>query len=331
MTRHGARRRWDAAALVLAVGLATAVSCAPQRPERPPTSGYAVHEMPTRPYAFAANSIPQVVPLGDDVEGKQVDARGVLIVRLPGIDRRVYHPVALAMYGLYALEAYHLTADREYLRRAVANAEALLDHAERRVSGMWFLYDFDFRFNGDADMTIHAPWRSAMAQGQALSLFTRLAEETGEDSWAGAAAEVYRTFRSPAGAETTLWSSDDLGNGWLEEYIGDIPPTHVVNGHIYALFGLADYYRLRPADEVRRMIDAAATTIRVRFPSIRMPGGAAYYCVAAYCLQSDFRSRSYHRGVATQLRQLGQLTGDDAFADAATLLDEDAARFEARD
>lgn len=81
------------------------------------------------------------------------------------------------------------------------------------------------------------PWVSAMAQGQAASLLVRLAIETGDDSFGDAARQALAFLAVPTtegGVQTQL-----DGRPWPEEYPTD-PPSFVLNGGIFAIWGYRD-------------------------------------------------------------------------------------------
>lgn len=266
-----------------------------------------------------------VIDLADPA--RPVDADGVLQVSWPGLDEPVYHPVSMAMYGLYVYESYRITADPEHLRRAEANARALLDGATELGGALWFGYPFDHELHGDSSMTLEAPWYSGMAQGQVLSLLARLYDETGEESWRQAADGVLASYEVNSPREAPWFAHAIDGRLWLEEYPdtrGQVPDTQVINGHIYAAWGLYDYYTLVEADDgVRELFDAAVTTIRESFGSYRVPGGISYYCAAAYCRDVGWQPESYHRGVAAQLDHLAAMTGDEELSEQAAVLRQD--------
>jgi heparosan-N-sulfate-glucuronate 5-epimerase len=82
-----------------------------------------------------------------------------------------------------------------------------------------------------------APWRSAMAQGQGASLLVRLYLQTGDEDFATSAlAALAPMSKSPA--EGGVRAELD-GRPWLEEYPTE-PPSYVLNGAIFALWGLRD-------------------------------------------------------------------------------------------
>ncbi len=293
-------------------------TCSPSPGATYETSGYVPHPVDALPYARTARTV-----LALDDPRHTIDDSGVRVQPWEGQPDGVFHPVGLAMYALDQLESYRVTGDRAHLDRAVVNAEALLAGASADESGaMWFGYPFEHRLHRDDALAMSPPWFSGMAQGQALSLLVRLHEETGEARWAQAA---HATFTSFAGDQTRGEPHFRLAaaNGclWFEEYVDDdIPPTHVVNGHLYAVFGLYDYAVAFTDPPAVELFDAGATTIRESFDSFRVPGRSSLYCAADYCAHTRWKPPNYHRGVVAQLEILAGMTDDPEFARMATVL-----------
>lgn len=282
------------------------------------TSGYVPHPVDALPYARTARTV-----LALDDPRHTIDESGVRVQPWEGQPDGVYHPVGLAMYALDQLESYRVTGERAHLDRAVVNAEALLAGASVDESGaMWFGYPFEHRLHRDHALTMSPPWFSGMAQGQALSLLVRLHEETGDARWAQAA---HATFASFAGdqrlGEPHFRLEAPNGCLWFEEYVDDdIPPTHVVNGHLYAVFGLYDYAIAFADPAAVELFDAGASTIRESFNSFRVPGRSSLYCATDYCAHTRWKPPNYHRGVVAQLEFLAAMTGDPEFARMAAVL-----------
>jgi hypothetical protein len=88
------------------------------------------------------------------------------------------------------------------------------------------------------------PWLSAMAQGQAASLLTRAHRETGEDRFAESALASLAPFGVPSREGGVLAT---LGGGrFLEEY-PTTPASFVLNGAIFAIWGVLDVERATSA------------------------------------------------------------------------------------
>ncbi|WP_345714069.1 D-glucuronyl C5-epimerase family protein, partial [Kineococcus glutinatus] len=252
-----------------------------------------------------------------DDPARRVDADGVQLYERDGT--RFLHPVGTAQYALAALAGYHRTGDGEYLRRARANAEALLGTARTHEDAIFFPYPFDFPLGDEVDNTIHAPWYSGMAQGQALSLFVRLWEVDHDQRWRTAADRTFRSFeveRGPGHPWVTL--TDDERHVWFEEYAGDTEPLLVLNGHNFALYGLYDYHRVTGSEDAARLFSEGATTVRDELAGFRVPGGVSYYCLQLPgCRRPLWQNPKYHAIHAEQLAALADITDDPWFAERA--------------
>ena len=278
--------------------------------------------------AFHVDGVePRLAPVGPydweevtSLDRYELDARGLPIVRYDGIPET--QPTTLAAFGLINLNSWRLTRDERALQLAVAAGRELLRIGEQRArSSIWLPFHFDFALHGNRANTIHAPWYSAMTQGQVLSLFVRLHRVTGDDEWKVAGRRVFETFRLVAEYDRLPdgpWIDfvDERGYLWLEEYAGDVAPMMVLNGHIYAMFGLFDWWALTGDDTARRLFDGAATTVLAYVPELRNPGYPSWY---GYRVRDDLAARSeiYHYEHIWLLDQLGVLTGDVRFHELA--------------
>jgi hypothetical protein len=84
---------------------------------------------------------------------------------------------------------------------------------------------------------LRPPWSSAITQGQAASLFVRLHLHTGEKAFADVARRALEplwTAQAEGGVRGEL-----AGVAWPEEYPTE-PQSHVLNGAIFALWGMRD-------------------------------------------------------------------------------------------
>ena len=105
-----------------------------------------------------------------------------------------------------------------------------------------------------------APWISALASGNAISALLRGWELFGDERYRNAADAAYRALHRPRPTMSLCEERDE--QLWYEEYPAD-PPLHVLNGHIYALLGVADYARVNDDAEAHdRWRRAAYTALR---------------------------------------------------------------------
>jgi putative cell wall-binding protein len=249
----------------------------------------------------------------------KLDSSGLRLYTPPGSKKSADHPVAYAQYGISALIEYHRSGNAVWLDRAKRQAERLTQIKVERDGAWWYPYRFPWTYY---QRSLTTPWWSGMAQGQALSLFTRLAEETGEATWDQAADRTWASFSQPYSA-TKPWSSLAVdGNLYFEEFASNQPPLLVLNGHTFALFGLYDYWRHTGNAEVGRYFDGGATTVLDRMmPLVRVENGVSYYCVQSpYCQSPLWQNQKYHSIHSWQLDTLTRLTGNTRFTHWADVL-----------
>ena len=142
--------------------------------------------------------------------------------------------VAEAQWGLGCYERLLRGEGEQWLAGAISAADHLLEQQQRGgpLDGGWM--------HGTAmphTYRLAAPWLSAMAQGEGASLLIRIHQRTGDERYADAAHRALRLLDTPT-ADGGVRAP--LGDGFfLEEYPTD-PPSLVLNGGIFALWGYYD-------------------------------------------------------------------------------------------
>ncbi|MGH3735150.1 MAG: D-glucuronyl C5-epimerase family protein [Micromonosporaceae bacterium] len=231
------------------------------------------------------------------------------------------HPVFQGGWGLRNLSSYRVTKNQLFLDRAIANAQRNLDRKVESRGAWWYPYDFDLsRCTGRP--LLRAPWSSGMAQGRLLTLFVRLYEVTGDEKWRTAADYTFASLTLPpdAGAPWASWV-DGEGHFWLEEYpeTAAVQGERVMNGHIAALYGVYDYWRVTRDARSVEVLDGAATTVRRYLPvEVRMKRWAS-----RYSLECPFPHLRYHIIHTAQALSLYDITYARTFALTAYLLRSD--------
>jgi hypothetical protein len=265
-----------------------------------------------RPYERTVVRALDELPVGPD---------GLLVWSYRG--QRHFQPVTQSQLALALLDGYHQDGDARRLDLAIRNARDIAEH----LSEDYLSYGYDMALHGDEANTIHAPWHSAMAQGQFLSVVSRLAEETGEQEWRSLADRMFATLADVQRGDALPdrpWASfvDDEGHLWLEEYSGDIAPMQVLNGHLFATFGVYDYWHLTGRADAEALFLRAAETVLAYFPRLRVPGQASWYGMRVQD-RREAQSEKYHRIHISQLRYIADMTGDERFARMADAFDSD--------
>jgi len=160
---------------------------------------------------------------------------------------------------------------------------------------------------------LESAWYSGLAQGQGVSLLVRAFQQTGNPVYLEAADRAFTSF-SKFTLQGGVAFKDDQGNLWFEEYIVS-PPTHILNGFIWASWGIYDYFLATQNDSARGLFTAVVATIRQNLERYDLGFWSLYEQAGTRLpmLASPF----YHRLHIVQLRVMHMLTGDNIFADYA--------------
>jgi heparosan-N-sulfate-glucuronate 5-epimerase len=225
--------------------------------------------------------------------------------------------IAVAQWGLACNERLVGGQGDAWLEAATGAGEHLLAHQE--ADGRWLdprPYPHTFR--------IPAPWPSAMAQGEGASLLVRIHARTGDDRFAEAAVRALQPYRVPTSEGGVLVT---LGEGpFYEEYPTE-PPSYVLNGGIFALFGAYDVAAALGDEGARALYDEGVQTLAANV-SRWDTGRWSRYDLFPHPIV-NVAHLGYHRLHIAQLRALDLLSpglGFDAVADRFERYTESRAR-----
>jgi heparosan-N-sulfate-glucuronate 5-epimerase len=217
--------------------------------------------------------------------------------------------VALIQWGLGCYERY-LAGDGEQWRSAALEAGGrLVDDQQRegRLAGGW-VHTFPLAHT----YPLRPPWLSSMAQGEAASFLLRLLEETGDERFALPALRALEPMGRPTtdgGVRATL-----AGGFFPEEYPTD-PPSYVLNGAIFALWGCHDVADQLGDDRARALFEDGSETL-ARSIDRYDTGYWSRYDLFPHRVD-NVASPAYHDLHIAQLRALAGLTARPEFAAAA--------------
>jgi hypothetical protein len=250
-------------------------------------------------------------PIGFDLDFPH-DADGVIVSLWNNSYH--YHPWQVSDKALWYLAGYQQTSEEGYLDFVYRYSSRLVQMGIRKDNGIYLPYTFDYALhNGNEYDVMMSPWFSGLAQGMALSFFSRAYETTGDPHLRSVADSLFNTFLIME-SESDIWTVyvDSLDYYWIEEYPFS-QKTHVLNGFLTAIFGLHDYYLVSHDERCRILFQASCTTMARYLNDYRNPGDISYYC-----LLHRTPLLSYHYLVIRQLRYLTEITTHpyfDAFAD----------------
>lgn len=238
------------------------------------------------------------------------DERGIPLLDYHGRIGRQYNPIAIAQYGLGNYNLWKRAGDSVRREKFFCIADWLREHLETNAKG---LAVWNHHFDWEYRQTLKAPWYSGLAQGQGISVLLRAYKESGESSYLETAQSAFQSFERPI-AEGGVAFVDESGDLWFEEYIVS-PPTHILNGFIWALWGVYDYFIATRNNAAQELFSRGVRTLLhnlhrydLGFWSVYEQSGTRLPMVA---------SPFYHRLHIVQLREMKRLTGEDTFEEVA--------------
>ena len=107
----------------------------------------------------------------------------------------------------------------------------------------------------------------AWPRDRGFRLLLRAHARAGGEKYRDAAEKAFVSLTRPI-AEGGVLFEDDQKNLWIEEYLVD-PPTHILNGFIWALWGVFDYWLARADASAKRIFDRGVETLAQQPGSIR--------------------------------------------------------------
>ena len=238
------------------------------------------------------------------------DEAGIPMLDYHGHIGLQYNPIAIAQYGLGNFNRWQWEGDEGRRDRFLQAATWMRDNLEPNAAGVpvW-KHHFDWEYR----TPMPSGWYSALSQGQGLSVLVRAHEVTGDESYLEAAHQAFQSFMLEI-EDGGVVHTDADGVFWFEETVVD-PPTHILNGYLWAAWGIYDYHLHTGRDEALRVWQQAVETLSTELDRFDV-GYWSLYDEAGTWLPNA-ASHFYHALHVVQLRVMHRLTGMDVFSEVA--------------
>jgi heparosan-N-sulfate-glucuronate 5-epimerase len=242
----------------------------------------------------------------------QLDEEGIPMIKYG--DRFFYNPVTLCQY---ALTMYGRGMRDSKYHPFIRAAERLITLQE---SSGAFRYPFQFPyFRG----TFEPGWVSGMAQGQALSVFSRAYHLTGKGKFLRAGNAALEFMMIPVSQGGTMATLKDIHPS-LDHYIifeeyPVAPCSYTLNGFLFTALGLYDWSQLAKKENEKRqkladdLFQKSIRTAKQIVPYYDL-GGYTSYDLRHIVYQAEPKSaRTYHAIHLYLLYALHSITQDPVF------------------
>jgi len=214
---------------------------------------------------------------------------------------RQYNPIAIAQYALGNYNVHAQTGRSEARDRFLRAANWLAAHLEKNQHAVRV---WQHHFDWEYWQPLRAPWYSALAQGQGVSALVRAHHLAGDAAYLRAATQAFEAFARDLDAGGVR-HVDDRGRWWLEEYVV-WPPTHILNGFLWSLWGVRDFQLATRDGYAAELYERCLATVEACLPRYDLGYWSRYDLspTAIPMIASPF----YHRLHIVQLQITHRLT-----------------------
>ncbi|MCH8010908.1 MAG: hypothetical protein IIA61_03005 [Candidatus Marinimicrobia bacterium] len=238
------------------------------------------------------------------------DDNGIPMLDYQGHVGLQYNPIAIAQWGLGNYNLWCDTKEQERYDNFIKSAEWLVDNLEQNQADLWvWMHHFDWEYRD----TLKSPWYSALSQGQGISLLVRAWDTTKNKKYFEAVQRAVFSFYNDVNNGGVVYTDED-GNKWFEEAIVN-PPTHILNGFLWATWGIYDLWLVTGDNKVKNLFDLATNTLSLNMQIFDCGYWSLYE--QSGTKMKMLASPFYHSLHIVQLQVMNRLTGKDIFIDYA--------------
>ena len=185
------------------------------------------------------------------------DKKGIPQLNYQGDIGIQYNPIAIAQWSLGNYNLWKKNNSQDCYKKFIKGADWLHNNLNLNNKN---IYVWQHHFNWVYKENLVNPWHSGLAQGQGLSVLVRAYQISQNKKYLESAKKAYQSFLiDTSKGGVTFTDKDD--NVWIEEYIMKKSPTHILNGFIWGLWGIYDYWLLTKDNSVKKLFNRYIKTV----------------------------------------------------------------------
>jgi hypothetical protein len=155
--------------------------------------------------------------------------------------------------------------------------------------------------------SLRAPWISGLSQSLGVSLLLRAYQHSRDERYLRGADAAFRWLAAPL-SEGGVALADRTGT-WFEEYPNADNPSHVLNGHLFALFGIWDYHLATGDATAKRLFKSGVAVLKANIAIYDV----GYWVTYDALNRVDFVNGDYLQFIIEQLHALHGITKNKTF------------------
>lgn len=251
---------------------------------------------------------------------QRFDDRGLPLRWIPSLGGWVHQYCTMTAFALAHWELFLRTGSETNLRSLLSVADYLVETAERSSPDL-VLFRTEIFGQG------HVGFVSAMDHGEAMSVLCRAWQSTNRMEYLDTAVACARAFDLPVekggfvdriSVNGVLWYEETPRSHW----------SHILNGMIYALWGLRDLYSVTGLPWVKNFLDEGLSSVQTSLPLFDTGYWSLYHLPKSG--RTYVASMMYHELHICQLTDLTRWAGDATFQFYAQRFTEYARRWTCR-
>ncbi len=214
------------------------------------------------------------------------------------------NPVTISQFAMDYLEKYKKTDDKRYKRLFLNCSDWLVENAEIRGNYSVWVYQSRITY---PNFTLEPPWVSGMAQGLGLTVLAHAYNLTGDEKYLKAAQLALNAFIIPVEEGGVLHIDEDGGWWYLEYGYKGEPKPRTLNGFIYALMGIHEYYKITGDEKALFLFNKGVEELKRHLHEYDTGSWTRYDLVGTMA------NEKYHKVHVEQMEIMYNLTGDPIF------------------
>ena len=214
-----------------------------------------------------------------------------------------YNPTLVANQ---AIDLYHAiqSADDTLRTKQFRNCINWLAGHMTVING-YYLYQFNWQ--QPWYLSVKMPFTSALSSGRAIEAFTDAQKFFPSEDHLQYAQKLLRGFYLPI--ENGGFTYKEKDGWWFEEFADTNRKTpRILDGHIYCITGIREYFLLTKDDSAAYLIDQGLAALKQHLPDYDLGNEKV-----GYDIEHNMADKKYHMILAGQMKQVWEITKDTSF------------------
>ncbi|MHA1677510.1 MAG: D-glucuronyl C5-epimerase family protein [Promethearchaeota archaeon] len=243
-----------------------------------------------------------------------LDKNGIIYIKFKILEgkKAIYFPITIIQYALSNYSKFIKTRNIKYKKSFLKHAEWLKNNLTYIGNYAYFKHTWKMNIVGYKFKKPY-DWASCMPQGMVISVFIRAYSITKERRYLELCKKLINSFEVDYRKKGGILEIDKQGNYWYLEFPAKIKHARVLNGMIFALLGLYEYWKYTKDKKAKYLFDKGVKTLKENIHKFNLKTPLFNY--SRYDDGKIFYSgKRYHEKVhIPQLKILYKLTNNKIF------------------